>query len=137
AEMPITTLAEARIAAARILEQGPRAVLLKGGHLEERPGTDLLLSARGARLYEGEFIETTSTHGTGCTFSAALATQLAHGHTLEDAVGIAKAYLTEAIRNAPGLGTGAGPTDHFFYLRNGDTASWLSKLGVTTEEPRP
>lgn len=134
AEMPITTLAEARIAAARILEQGPRAVLLKGGHLEERPATDLLLSANGARVYEGEFIETSSTHGTGCTFSAALATQLAHGHSLEDAVGIAKTYLTEAIRHAPGLGTGAGPTDHFFYLRADDPAPWLARFGVTPGE---
>lgn len=131
AEMPIHTVADARIAATRILEQGPRAVVLKGGHLEERPGTDLLLSAKGARLYEGEFIESTSTHGTGCTFSAALATQLAHGHSLEEAVGLAKAYLTEAIRSAPGLGTGAGPTDHFFYLRRPDCATWMARLGVT------
>ena len=131
AEMSIHTLDDARIAAARILEQGPQAVILKGGHLEERPGTDLLLCANGARVYEGEFIDTPNTHGTGCTFSSALATQLAHGHELEEAVGIAKAYLTEAIRHAPGLGTGAGPTDHFFYLRGGDPAPWLSRLGVT------
>ncbi|MGE3856119.1 MAG: bifunctional hydroxymethylpyrimidine kinase/phosphomethylpyrimidine kinase [Dehalococcoidia bacterium] len=136
AEMEIHTLADARIAAARILEQGPRAVVLKGGHLEEQPGTDLLLSAKGARLYEGEFIETTDTHGTGCTFSAALATQLAHGRDLEDAVGLAKAYLTEAIRHAPHLGTGAGPTDHFFYLRNDDPTPWLTRLGVTAEGAR-
>lgn len=129
AEMEIHTLADARLAAARILEQGPRAVVLKGGHLEEKPGTDLLLSANGARLYEGEFIETTDTHGTGCTFSAALATQLAHGHRLEEAVGLAKTYLTEAIRNAPHLGTGSGPTDHFFYLRGGDPTPWLGRLG--------
>ncbi len=135
AEMTIATLEDARIAATRILEQGPRAVVLKGGHLEERPGTDLLLYASGSRVYEGEFIETTDTHGTGCTFSAALATQLAHGRDLEDAVGIAKAYLTEAIRHAPGLGGGAGPTDHFFYLRERDAAApWLATLGVIAEE---
>lgn len=134
AEMPIVTLDDARVAAARILEQGPRAVIVKGGHLEEQPGTDLLLSAAGMRLFEGEFIETTSTHGTGCTFSSALATQLAHGHTLEDAVEIAKAYLTEAIRHAPGLGTGSGPTDHFFYLRGSDPAPWLSRLGFAGVE---
>ena len=131
AEMPIETIEDARIAAVRILEQGPRAVVLKGGHLRERPGTDLLLSAAGSRLYEGEFIETSDTHGTGCTFSAALATQLAHGRSLEDAVGLAKAYLTEAIRNAPHLGGGSGPTDHFFYLRGGDPAPWLARLGGT------
>lgn len=134
AEMPIATLADARVAAARILEQGPRAVILKGGHLEERPGTDLLLTAQGSRLYEGEFIESTSTHGTGCTFSAALATQLAHGHALAEAVGIAKAYLTEAIRHAPGLGGGSGPTDHFFYLRGGRPQEWLGRLGFDTSD---
>lgn len=134
AEMPITTIADARVAAARILEQGPRAVILKGGHLEEQPGTDLLLTASGARLFEGEFIETTDTHGTGCTFSAALATQLAHGHALEEAVALAKAYLTEAIRHAPRLGSGSGPTDHFFYLRSKDPSSWLTRLGVAGVE---
>ncbi|MFA7248321.1 MAG: bifunctional hydroxymethylpyrimidine kinase/phosphomethylpyrimidine kinase [Dehalococcoidia bacterium] len=133
AGMPIATLEDARVAAARILEQGPRAVILKGGHLQERPGTDLLLTASGSRLFEGEFIESTSTHGTGCTFSSALATQLAHGHSLEDAVAIAKAYLTETIRHAPGLGGGSGPTDHFFYLRGGDPAPWLARLGVSVD----
>ena len=134
AEMEIHTLAEARTAGARILEQGPRAVIVKGGHLEERPGTDVLVTAAGTRDFDGEFIDSRSTHGTGCTFSAALATQLAHGRPLEQAIAIAKAYLTEAIRHAPALGSGSGPMDHFFYLRHGDPAAWLARLGVVGSE---
>lgn len=134
AEMEIHTLAEARTAGARILEQGPRAVIVKGGHLEERPATDVLVTAAGTRDFDGEFIDSRSTHGTGCTFSAALATQLAHGRPLDQAIAIAKAYLTEAIRRAPALGSGSGPMDHFFYLRHGDPAAWLARLGVAGSE---
>ena len=130
AEMEIRTLDDARAAGARIVEQGPRAVIVKGGHLAERPATDVLVTRAGTRQFEGEFVESRSTHGTGCTFSAALATQLAHGRPLEQAIAIAKAYLTEAIRHGPPIGAGAGPTDHFFYLRGGDAAPWLERLGV-------
>ncbi|MEX2446719.1 MAG: bifunctional hydroxymethylpyrimidine kinase/phosphomethylpyrimidine kinase [Dehalococcoidia bacterium] len=134
AEMEIHTLDDARAAGARILDQGPQAVIVKGGHLEERPATDVLVTREGVRLFEGEFVESTSTHGTGCTYSSAIAAQLAHGRGLEDAVATAKAYLTEAIRAAPGLGAGSGPTDHFFYLRGGDPSVWLSLLGVDEAE---
>ena len=130
ADMEIRTVDEALQAGARILDLGPRAVIVKGGHLEEQPATDVLVTAECAQLFEGEFVESRSTHGTGCTFSAALASQLAHGRSLEDAIVIAKAYLTEAIRSAPGLGGGAGPTDHFFYLRRPDAAAWMARLGV-------
>ena len=136
ADMEIRTVDEALQAGARILDLGPRAVIVKGGHLEEQPATDVLVTAEGAQLFEGEFVESRSTHGTGCTFSAALASQLAHGRSLEDAIVIAKAYLTEAIRSAPGLGGGAGPTDHFFYLRRPDAAAWMARLGVGIAEVR-
>ncbi|MEX2548946.1 MAG: bifunctional hydroxymethylpyrimidine kinase/phosphomethylpyrimidine kinase [Nitriliruptoraceae bacterium] len=133
AEMEIRTVQEARTAGARILEQGPRAVIVKGGHLAEQPGTDVLVTREGVRLFEGEFVESGSTHGTGCTFSAAIAAQLAHGRHLDEAVALAKAYLTEAIRSAVPLGSGSGPTDHFFYLRQADPAAWTSRLGITGE----
>ena len=136
ADMEIRTVDEALQAGARILDLGPRAVIVKGGHLEEQPATDVLVTAEGAQLFEGEFVESRSTHGTGCTFSAALASQLAHGRSLEDAIVIAKAYLTEAIRSAPGLGGGAGPTDHFFYLRRPYAAAWMARLGVGIAEVR-
>ncbi|GMU39380.1 MAG: hydroxymethylpyrimidine/phosphomethylpyrimidine kinase [Chloroflexota bacterium] len=119
AGMQITTLADAAEAGRRILDYGPRAVIVKGGHLEERPGTDVLVTAEGVEVMEGEWIESRNTHGTGCTFSAAIATQLASGHDLPEAVRAAKRYLTEAIRHGLPLGAGAGPTDHFFALRGG------------------
>jgi hydroxymethylpyrimidine/phosphomethylpyrimidine kinase len=113
----ITTLADASEAGRRILDFGPHAVLVKGGHLEERPGTDVLVTADGVEVIDGEWIESRNTHGTGCTLSATVATQLAAGHDLAEAVRVAKHYLTEAIRHGLPLGAGAGPTDHFFAIR--------------------
>jgi hydroxymethylpyrimidine/phosphomethylpyrimidine kinase len=115
--MTIHTIADAVAAGVRIRELGAHAVVVKGGHLEEQPGTDVLVSADGTEVITGEFLESRNTHGTGCTFSAAIATQLAAGRDLSAAVHSAKEYLTEAIRHGPALGQGARPTDHFFYLR--------------------
>jgi hydroxymethylpyrimidine/phosphomethylpyrimidine kinase len=134
AEMTISTVADAGEAGRRILDLGPQAVIVKGGHLEERPGTDVLVTAAGEEIIEGEWVESRSTHGTGCTFSAAIATQLALGRELGEAIGAAKRYLTEAIRHGPALGSGAGPTDHFFYLRDGEPSDWLPR--VTSEASR-
>lgn len=129
ADCEISTLADAVEAGERILALGPAAVIVKGGHLEERPGTDVLVTGDGVEVFEGEFLESRNTHGTGCTFSAAIATQLAFGRELADAVRAAKRYLTEAIRGGPAFGHGARPTDHFFYLRDpyerGEAARWL------------
>ncbi len=109
----IKTQAEMRSAAGRIRELGPRYVVVKGGHLVGEP-TDILYD--GARFYElpGERIETRHTHGTGCTFSAAIASYLARGLETPEAVAAAKRYITEAIRHAPGIGHGHGPTGHFW-----------------------
>lgn len=141
ARMDIRTVADAVEAGRRILELGPRAVLVKGGHLEERPATDVLVEAAGETIVEGEYLESRNTHGTGCTFSAAIATQLAGGLDLVGAVRAGKRYLTEAIRYGPPLGEGARPTDHFFYLRPeaqaaaGDPSEWL--IHTPVEELRP
>lgn len=118
AGMEIATVEDARLAGERILELGPSAVLVKGGHLDEAPATDVLVTKDGATVLTGEFIHTSATHGTGCTYSAAIATHLALGKPLLDAVQTAKAYVTEAIRHGLRLGSGAGPTDHFFCLRD-------------------
>ncbi len=98
-------------AAEKLAALGPRAVLVKGGHLSG-DATDLL-------FYDGKWldftaprIETRHTHGTGCTFSAAITALLASGHDLESAVRKAKHFITEAIRTSPGLGRGAGPVNH-------------------------
>jgi hydroxymethylpyrimidine/phosphomethylpyrimidine kinase len=78
----------------------------------------LLLTPRGETLLEGPRIETRSTHGTGCTLASAVAAGLALGRPMETAVAEAWAYVSEAIRQAPGLGRGHGPLDHGWPLRD-------------------
>ena len=104
---------EGMLAAARALrEAGARAVLVKGGHLEG-DAVDLLLDEEGrVKTFTAARVETTSTHGTGCTLAAAIAACLARGLNLEDSVAAAKRFVTEAIRRAPGLGRGHGPVNH-------------------------
>lgn len=103
---------DARAAAARILELGAAAVLLKGGHMSGDTVADLLVTATDSRVFEHPRIETTSTHGTGCTLASAIATGIAQGRDLHAAVGRAIDYVLEAIRRAPGYGSGHGPLDH-------------------------
>jgi hydroxymethylpyrimidine kinase/phosphomethylpyrimidine kinase len=98
-------------AARAIREMGARAVLVKGGHLTGR-ALDLLDDGGEVQVFTAERIESTSTHGTGCTLAAALAASLARGMTLAEATGAAKRFVTEAIRTAPGLGRGHGPVNH-------------------------
>ncbi|MEO5376134.1 MAG: bifunctional hydroxymethylpyrimidine kinase/phosphomethylpyrimidine kinase [Alphaproteobacteria bacterium] len=100
-------------AAARdLLEFGPAAVLLKGGHLEGDRLVDVLATRDGLERFEGHRIASTSTHGTGCTLASAVACGLAQGMTVTAAVARARAYVTEAIATAPGLGHGHGPLNH-------------------------
>jgi hydroxymethylpyrimidine kinase/phosphomethylpyrimidine kinase len=113
-------------AARRIREMGARAVLVKGGHLKEKAeggrqkaevrlnenaptALDLLDDEGRVTLFRGEWIETTSTHGTGCTLSAAIAACMGHGLSLEKAIEAAKRFTASAIRHAPKLGHGHGP----------------------------
>jgi hydroxymethylpyrimidine/phosphomethylpyrimidine kinase len=116
--MSIQTLADARVAAKAIYRLGCKHVLIKGGHLPEQPGTDLLYDGRFFRMYTGEFIQTSTTHGTGCTFASAIAAHLAKGKLIPDAIEAAKHYTTEAIRHGLALGKGHGPTDHFYFLQS-------------------
>ncbi len=108
----------AMVAAAKdLLELGPRAVLLKGGHLASglRGGaavTDVLATGDGHEIFSNPRIETTSDHGTGCTLASAVAVGLAQGLDLHSAVARARAYLQAALRSAPGLGRGHGPVNH-------------------------
>ena len=115
--MTIHTIAEARAAAKIIFQLGCRHVLIKGGHLKEQPGTDLLYDGRFFRMYKGDFIQTHNTHGTGCTLASAIAALLAKGKSISDAIEAAKTYTTEAIRHGFTLGEGHGPTDHFYFLQ--------------------
>ncbi len=103
-----------RLAAARaIMELGAQAVVIKGGHSEDDPIVDLLVDSQGVHEYRAPRIVTTSTHGTGCTFSAAITAGLAMGLDLRHAVAEARDYLSRALSSAPGLGHGHGPLNHF------------------------
>jgi hydroxymethylpyrimidine/phosphomethylpyrimidine kinase len=94
-----------------ILELGPAAVLVKGGHLEGHDATDLLITADGVRPISAERIETPHTHGTGCVMSAAITAHLARGEDLLTAVQAGKAFVTEAIRAHLEIGVGIGPVN--------------------------
>ena len=111
----IGSVDDARAAARDIVGMGAKAVVVKGGHLDGPP-KDLLYDGVRFREYAGARIETTSTHGTGCTFASAIAVGLAKGLSLEEAVGQAKAFVTEAMRRAFAVGQGHGPLHHFFAL---------------------
>jgi hydroxymethylpyrimidine/phosphomethylpyrimidine kinase len=102
-----------REAARRIVRLGARAVVIKGGHMRSTDIVDLLYDGRRFVEFRTERIAGTSTHGTGCTFAAAVTAHLALGHALEEAIPQAQAYIADAIRHAPGLGGGHGPMDHF------------------------
>jgi len=107
---------EAMARAARDLHAlGPRAVLVKGGHLDGDP-VDVFFDGRRLEELRAARIDTPHTHGTGCTLSAAIAARLALGADALSAARGAKEYLTEAIRGAYALGRGAGPVDHLHPL---------------------
>ena len=107
----IRTMEEMRRAACRLRELGARAVLIKGGHLEG-DATDLLFDGAGWHEFPAPRVATPHTHGTGCTYSAAITAGLALGLALPVAVGRAKRFIHEAIRTNPGLGQGSGPVNH-------------------------
>ena len=116
ADMNIQNVTEARQAAKVIQTLGCRHVLIKGGHFREKPAMDLFYDGRFFRMYPGEFIETSHTHGTGCTYASAIAANLAKGKALPDAIEASKRYITAAIRHSLAIGHGNGPTNHFYFL---------------------
>ena len=97
--------------ASAICEMGPRAVVIKG-LIEGGRSVDVLWQQGQAIRGESELVDTRSTHGTGCTFSAAITAELARGSELLEAVGRAKRFVAAALASAPGLGSGIGPVDH-------------------------
>ena len=111
----VESAADAREAALAIAAMGPRVVVIKGGHAHGDPVVDLVYDRTAEAWLELSYprVGGTSTHGTGCTFSAAIAAQLARGRDTLDAVAEARAYLQLALERAPGLGAGHGPLGHF------------------------
>jgi hydroxymethylpyrimidine/phosphomethylpyrimidine kinase len=109
----IRTLDDMRQAARRLCGMGARAALIKGGHASSEDSTDILFDGAEWRDFPAARIATPHTHGTGCTFSAAITAGLARGQTLGEAIARAKRFIQEAILTNPGLGRGAGPVNHF------------------------
>ena len=102
-----------RDAARRIRDLGPKRVVIKGGHSEGPYVVDLYFDGEKFEELKAERVQTRATHGTGCTFSAAIAAYLAHGLPPLEAVARAKEFLTAALQAAPGIGKGIGPVNHF------------------------
>jgi hydroxymethylpyrimidine/phosphomethylpyrimidine kinase len=108
----IANLEDQHAAAAALLHLGPGAVLVKGGHLDG-PAIDVLHDGRDTIELRADRIDTRHTHGTGCTLSSAIAARLALGDDIISATRQAKEYVTRAIAQAPGIGKGHGPLEHF------------------------
>jgi hydroxymethylpyrimidine/phosphomethylpyrimidine kinase len=108
----VDDLASMRRAAEKLVSLGARNVLVKGGHLDG-DAVDVLFTHKGIfHEYPATRIDTMHTHGTGCTYSAAITAELAKGVLLVQAVAVAKEFITNAIRSNPGLGSGSGPLNH-------------------------
>jgi hydroxymethylpyrimidine/phosphomethylpyrimidine kinase len=110
--MKLRASAEIEEAARRIVKMGAKAVVIKGGH-RRGPAVDLFYDGKKFRALYAPRIRTSNTHGTGCTFSAAITANLARGKKLEVAVTLAKQFITQAIRRAFPVGAGHGPVHHF------------------------
>ncbi len=112
---PIRSREDMKRAARHIFDLGPRAVLVKGGHLDVGPeAVDILYDGRQFYEFAAERIGTRNTHGTGCTYSAAIAAYLARGDDMLEAIRKAKHYVTMAIRYGLSIGRGHGPLNHFW-----------------------
>ena len=114
--LDVRTLTEAEQAGRRLLASGWSAVLVKGGHGTSAVTTDLLVTSRGARVFEAPRIQSSNTHGTGCVHASAIATALAAGLTLEQAVEAARVFISGCIRHGLQLGHGVGPVDPLYGL---------------------
>jgi hydroxymethylpyrimidine/phosphomethylpyrimidine kinase len=112
ADMSVESVSDMRRAAERLCRMGCKSVLVKGGHLAGLP-TDVLFAGGEFHEFTAERIDTPHTHGTGCTYSAAITAELAKGTELVEAVARAKKYITRAIETNEGRGGGSGPVNHF------------------------
>jgi hydroxymethylpyrimidine kinase/phosphomethylpyrimidine kinase len=110
--MTVQNLEEMKTAAKKLLDLGARAVVVTGGHLE-RP-MDVFADGSGLQTFAGDRVKPENIHGAGCTFSSAIAAHLGHGRQLAEAIVLAKAYVTEAIRKAYPVGSGRVPLNHFY-----------------------
>jgi len=119
--LKVENLEEMKAAARCLLEKGAKAVVVTGGHLEK--AMDVYFDGTELETFVAERVKVEHTHGTGCTFASAIAANLALGRQLRDAVMLAKAYLTEAIRKSYPVGPGRVPVNHLFRMQQGPRAA--------------
>ena len=115
--MKINTVDDMREVGEKILELGPKYVLMKGGHLQG-DAVDVLIGKDTFEIYKQERLDRKNTHGTGCTLSSAITSHLALGYEIVEAVKLSKEYITEAIRESFDIGKGVGPVNHFYKFQN-------------------
>lgn len=115
AGISISSVADMEAAAYKIYAMGCKAIVVKGGHAVGN-ALDVLFDGEKIYHFETRRIDTKNTHGTGCTFSSAIASQLANGRSIYEAVKLAKDYVTTAIAHSLAIGRGNGPTNHFYEL---------------------
>ncbi|MEG0829702.1 MAG: bifunctional hydroxymethylpyrimidine kinase/phosphomethylpyrimidine kinase [Anaerovoracaceae bacterium] len=115
AGIKIESIGDMKKAATLIYAMGCKNVLVKGGHAVG-DAVDILYDGKGFYQFKAERINTKNTHGTGCTFSSAIASNLANGLPIQKAVEMAKIYVTTGIRHSLSIGKGNGPTNHFYDL---------------------
>lgn len=112
----IESVEDMELAGGELVMMGANAAVVKGGHFDDGTGrvNDVLVTKEGARTFTTLRIDTTSNHGTGCTFASAVAAHLAHGLELESAVEMSQRYVWNAMANAVSIGCGHGPLNHMW-----------------------
>jgi hydroxymethylpyrimidine/phosphomethylpyrimidine kinase len=113
--MKITKVADMITAAEKIARKYNGAILIKGGH-SLNDANDLLYQDGKVEWFYGERVDNPNTHGTGCTLSSAIASNLAKGYSLSESVNNAKKYISGALKSNLNLGKGSGPLDHTFSI---------------------
>lgn len=114
ADIPVDNLDSMKAAARKLIEMGSRTVVVTGGHLDK--AIDVFFDGAAMEAFSGDHVKPDNTHGTGCTFSSAVAANLALGRQLRDAVVLAKAYVVEAIRQSYPVGPGRVPLNHLYRM---------------------
>ncbi|QOR67371.1 bifunctional hydroxymethylpyrimidine kinase/phosphomethylpyrimidine kinase [Cytobacillus suaedae] len=115
--MTISSMTDRETAAIRLNELGAKHVVIKGGHDNSEVVTDLLYDGKQFYEFTSKRLYTQHTHGTGCTFAAVITAELAKGHTVHEAITVAKEFIHAAIGEELGIGSGHGPTNHWAYRR--------------------
>lgn len=114
----VCTEADIRQAARILQDMGAKTIVIKGGHAQGKESTDWVFTPQHEFALTQPRVDTQHTHGTGCTFSACITAELAKGQEIKNALSTAKAFISAAIKDSPGIGHGHGPTNHWAYRDN-------------------